>query len=105
MRSYLIIILIGLVSGFIGIVPLLRLKADKYTVISAFVFFLLMPYVIFHMNFPLVKWWLKGTVISFGLILPLAIAAGKGNKKCIFPMLLMAVVVGAFITFLGHYLL
>lgn len=105
MRSYLIIILIGLVSGFIGIVPLLRLKVDKYTIMSAFVFYLLMPYVIFHMSLPGIQWWLKGSVITLGLVLPLVIAAGRGNKKCIFPMLLMAVVVGAFITFLGHYLL
>ena len=44
MKTYLTIILIGLVSGFIGIIPLLRKKADKYTVLAGFVLFLLMPY-------------------------------------------------------------
>ena len=32
MRAYLTIILIGLVSAFIGIIPLFKRKADKYTV-------------------------------------------------------------------------
>ena len=36
MRAYLTIILIGLVSAFIGIIPLFKRKADKYTVLSAF---------------------------------------------------------------------
>ena len=45
MRAYLTIILIGLVSAFIGIIPLFKRKADKYTVLSAFVLFLIMPYV------------------------------------------------------------
>ena len=44
MRAYLTIILIGLVSAFIGIIPLFKRKADKYTVLSAFVLFLIMPY-------------------------------------------------------------
>lgn len=43
MRAYLTIILIGLVSAFIGIIPLFKRKADKYTVLSAFVLFLIMP--------------------------------------------------------------
>ena len=40
MKTYLTIILIGLVAAFIGILPLLRKKADKYSLLSAFVLFL-----------------------------------------------------------------
>lgn len=56
MRAYLTIILIGLVSAFIGIIPLF-------------------------------------------------ITSGRGSSRCAFPLLLASVVVGAFISFLGHYLL
>lgn len=101
MRSYLIIILIGLVAGFIGSLPLLRAKADKYAILGAFVLYFMMPYIIFHMQIPSVQWWLKGSVISLALVLPLVIVI----KKSAFTMLLMAIVVGGFITFLGHYLL
>ncbi len=105
MREYLTIILIGLVAAFIGIIPLLRKKADKYSVLSAFLLFFIMPYVVFHFNLPWAKWWWKGMVISGVLALPLVIAFGRGNSRCAFPLLLAAIVVGAFISFLGHYLL
>lgn len=105
MRSYLLIFLIGLVAGFIGILPLLRRKVDRYTVLSAFVFFFLMPYTVFHMRLPGVEWWLKGPLVCLVLVLPLGIAALRGYRRCVFPMLLMAVLVGAFISFLGHFLL
>ena len=105
MREYLTIILIGLVAAFIGIIPLLRKKADKYSVLSAFLLFFVMPYVVFHFNLSWAQWWWKGMVISGVLALPLVIAFGRGNSRCAFPLLLAASVVGAFISFLGHYLL
>lgn len=105
MRTYLLIVLIGLVAGFIGIFPLIRKKADKYSVLSAFVLYFMMPYIVFHLNLPGIQWWLKGIVTSLVLVLPLIIAAGRGNSRCIFPMLLMSVIVGAFISFMGHFLL
>ena len=105
MREYLTIILIGLVAAFNRIIPLLRKKADKYSVLSAFLLFFIMPYVVFHFNLPWAKWWWKGMVISGVLALPLGIAFGRGNSRCAFPLLLAAIVVGAFISFLGHYLL
>ena len=105
MREYLTIILIGLVAAFIGIIPLLRKKADKYSVLSAFLLFFVMPYVVFHFNLSWAQWWWKGMVISGVLALPLVIAFGRGNSRCAFPLLLADIVVGAFISFLGHYLL
>ena len=97
MRAYLTIILIGLVSAFIGIIPLFKRKADKYTVLSAFVLFLIMPYVVYHLSLP----WTQSAVLT----LPLVITSGRGSSRCAFPLLLASVVVGAFISFLGHYLL
>lgn len=105
MKEYLLIILIGLVAAFIGILPLLRKKADKYLMFAAFLLFFMMPYVIFHFSLPWAQWWWKGMVVSGVLSLPLVTASGKGNSRCAFPLLLAAVVVGAFISFLGHYLL
>lgn len=105
MKTYLTIILIGLVSGFIGILPLLRKKADKYSILSAFVMFLLLPYIVYRLNLPWAVWWWKGMVVGVTLMLPLAIAAGRGNSRYIFPLLLMAVIVGAFVSLLGHFLL
>lgn len=105
MKTYLTIILIGLVSAFIGIIPLLRKKADKYSILSAFFLFFIMPYVVYHLNLPWAQWWWKGMVTTTVLAMPLVIIFGKLNSRCVFPMLLMSVIVGAFISFLGHFLL
>lgn len=105
MRSHLIVILIGLVAGFTGIIPLLRQKADKYALMAAFLFFFMMPYTVYHVHLSGVQWWLKGVVVTLALVLPLVIMMGRGYKRCAFPMLLTAAVIGFFISVLGHYLL
>lgn len=105
MKENLTIILIGLVAGFIGILPLLQKKADKYSSLAAFLLFFMMPYIVFHFNLPWAQWWWKGMVISGVLALPLVFSFARGNSRCMFPLLLAAVIVGAFISFLGHYLL
>lgn len=105
MRAYLTIILIGLVAAFIGVLPLFGKKADRYTIVAAFVLFFMMPYTVYHFNLPWAQWWWKGMLISTALALPLAITCRRGCSRCTFPLLLAAVVVGAFISILGRYLL
>ena len=63
MKTHLTIILIGLVSGFIGILPLFRKKADRYSLLAAFLLFFMMPYVVYHFHLPWAAWWWKGMVI------------------------------------------
>ncbi len=105
MKTYLTVILIGLVAGFMGMIPLFRKKADKYSLLAAFVLFLMMPYLIYHCSLPWAQWWWKGMVISGALSLPLVISLGRGSSRCAFPLLLAAIIIGAFISLLGHYLL
>ncbi len=105
MKGNLIVILIGVVAGFIGIVPLLRQKVDKYWVLALFLFYFMMPWVIYRITVPGVRWWLKGAVVTLALALPLAIAAGRGYKRLVFPIIVTSAVVGFLITFLGYYLL
>lgn len=105
MKINLIVVLIGLVSGFVGIIPLLRQKAGKHFVFALFLFYFMMPYLVYHISIPGVRWWLKGAVVTLALVSPLVIAAGKGYKRCVFPMLVTSVLIGLLITFLGHHLL
>ncbi len=105
MKTHLIIILIGLVSGFIGILPLFRKKADRYSLLAAFLLFFMMPYVVYHFHLPWAAWWWKGMVISGALALPLVITSWRGSSRCALPLLVSAVVVGAFISVLGHFLI
>jgi len=105
MKGNLIVILIGMVAGFIGIIPLLRQKADKYWVFALFLFYFMMPWVIYRIALPGVHSWMKGAVVTLALVLPLVIAAGRGYKRFVFPVLITSVLIGFLITFLGYYLL
>ena len=105
MKIYLIYTLIGLVSGFLAIIPLLNKRADKYSVLSTFVMFFMVPYIISHIRLPWAVWWWKGIVVAGALALPLSIMSMKGSSRCAFSLLLTAMGVGAFISFLEHYLL
>lgn len=53
---------------------------------SVFLFYFLMPYVVYHIKLPGINEWFTGPVVTLMLVLPLVIAQGKGYKKCIFPM-------------------
>lgn len=105
MREYLLIILIGLVAAFVGIIPLLKRRVDKYTLFSVFLFYFLMPVVVYRIKLPGVNWWLSGPLVTFILGLPIVVAQGRGYKKCIFPMLLTSIGIGFFIAVMGHFLL
>lgn len=105
MKTCLLVILIGLVAAFVGVIPLLKRRVDKYMLFSVFLFYFLMPYVVYNINLTGINEWFTGPLVTFVLVLPLVIAQGKGYKKCIFPMLLTSAGIGFFIAFMGHFLL
>ena len=81
MKACLLVILIGLVAAFVGIVPLLKRRADRYMLFSVFLFYFLMPYVVYHIKLPGINEWFTGPVVTLMLVLPLVIAQGKDIKN------------------------
>lgn len=104
MKRFLLTALIGVVAGFIDIMPMIKMKLDNYAVTSAFVFYLVMPFFIFNMNLFDMPWWLKGAVITLVSALPVIIIVAKSEKASIPPMAIMAVVLGTLIGVSGHLL-
>ncbi len=105
MKVNLIMILIGAVAGLIDIMLMIRMKHDRYAIFSAFLFYFMMPFVIFNMRLFNLEWWMKGPVITFCLSLPVVIMVAKSSTKNIFPILVMSVLLGGLIGVLGHFLL
>ena len=104
MRNLLWTLLIGAVAGTIDILPMIKMKLDKYALSSAFTFYFVMPFIIFNLAFLDNLWWLKGGLITIVLSIPTTILASKADKKAIIPISMMAIVLGTAISAAGHFL-
>ncbi|MDR2966532.1 MAG: hypothetical protein LBU74_01135 [Methanobacteriaceae archaeon] len=80
------------------------MKLDKYASLSAFTFYLTMPFIIFNLNLLENIWWIKGGIVSLVLALPIIITVAKEDKMGTIPIAIMAVVLGTFIGVAGHFL-
>ena len=104
MKNIMLTILIGCIVGIIDILPMLKMKLDKYAILSAFSFYFIMPFIIFNIKFLENIWWLKGGLITFVLSIPTIIIISKMDKKSILPIASMAIILGSIIGIVGHYL-
>ena len=76
---------------------MIKMKIDKYAISSAFVFYLIMPFIIFNTTLFGMAWWLKGSVITVVLALPIVILVAKTDKKSIPLILSMSILLGTII--------
>ena len=104
MKEILFTFLIGVVAGTIDILPMVKMKLDKYALSSAFAFYFVMPFIIFNLGLLNDLWWLKGGLITLILSIPTTILASKADKKAVIPISIMAIVLGTGIGIAGYYL-
>ena len=104
MEFVLLTLLIGVVAGIIDILPMIKMKVDKYSTASAFVYYLIIPFVIFIVNWFGSLWWLRGGVVALLLALPVIILVAKEDKKSPIAMTIMSIVLGSIIGVVGHFL-
>lgn len=105
MREFLLTALIGIVAGTIDILPMLKMKLDRFAISSAFTFYFIMPFMVFNTNLFGMAWWLKGGVIALLLAIPVIIIVSKEDKKSVPPMIVMSVVLGTLIGVAGRFIL
>ena len=104
MKEILLTLFIGIVAGTIDILPMIKMKLDMYAISSAFIFYFIMPFIIFNVELFGIVWWLKGSIITLALSIPTIIIISKADKKSILPISIMAVVLGAAIGVAGYCL-
>jgi len=105
MNIFLLTLLTGAVFGTIDILPMLKMKLDKSAIISAFVFYLIIPFIVYNTNLFGMPWWLKGGVITLLLALPVIIIVAKDGIKGVAPIAVMSVVLGTLIGIVGKFVL
>ena len=94
----------GIGIGIVDIVPMIIMKLPRYTIVSSFIHFLVATVVIFHTAIPGVPWWLKGAVLGLGLMLPMLIHVGHGDRKPVPAITANAIVLGTVAGVLAHWL-
>lgn len=105
MKEILLTLLIGIVAGVIDILPMIKMKLDKYSISSAFVHYIIASFIIFNTNLFGMPWWLKGGVITLLLAVPTMILVAKDDKKSTIPMFVMSIVLGTLIGVVGNFVM
>ena len=102
--NILLTLLIGIVAGVIDVLPMIKMKIDKYSIISAFVYYLIVPFIIFSIDWFGQLWWLRGGVVSLLIAIPVIILVAKEDKKSPIAMTVMSIILGSIIGIIGHFL-
>lgn len=102
--NFLLTLLIGIMAGVIDVLPMIKMKVDKYSCISAFVYYVIVPFVIFGINWFGTLWWLKGGVVAILMAIPVIILVSKEDKKSPIAMIIMSIILGSIIGITGHFL-
>lgn len=105
MKELLLTLLTGIAAGIIDVLPMIKMKLDNYSKASAFVHYLIAPFIIFNTELFGMAWWLKGGVINLVLAIPVIILAAKDDKKSAPPMIVTSVVLGTVIGIVGYFVI
>lgn len=105
MDKILLTACVGIVVGIIDVLPMIKMKLDRYSIVSAFVFYFILPFVIFNIDLYGIAWWLKGGIVALALALPTIILVSKEDKKSVPPMLIMSVILGTVMSAIHTYLM
>ncbi len=103
MENILLTLVIGVIAGIIDIVPMIIQKADKDSIISAFVQWMVVTFVIMNIDLGVVNW-LKGLIVAVLMAAPIIILIAKKEPKSVIPILVMSMVLGSIVGFAGDKL-
>ena len=105
MKIFLLTLFTGVVAGVIDVLPMIKMKLDKSAILSAFIFYLIVPFIIYNTNLFGMSWWLKGSVITLLLALPVIILVAKEGLNAAIPIAAMSIVLGTLIGVAGRFVL
>lgn len=104
MEKILIALTLGAAVGAIDIIPMVRNKVYKYSIIAVFIQWMLLGLLI-----PFVNWgiqpWLKGMIIGFLGMVPTMVVAYDRNRSAVVPTGIFGAVFGSLLGVAGSYLI
>ena len=103
MNRLLFSAVIGVIAGFVDIVPMVFKKLKPTAIVSAFLQYFFVSIVILNLDLPGVVWWLQGALTAVALSLPIVILISENDRKSVPIVVSMAVILGTLIALAGHY--
>jgi hypothetical protein len=94
MNKWLATLLCGITAGIIDILPMIIQKLDMYAIVSAFIHWIVVAFVINYVQISL-SGWLRGMLIAEAMAAPLIIIVMKTDVSAVVPMLVMSAVLGS----------
>lgn len=98
MEKILITLIIGIIAGTIDIIPMFLQKLDRYSIISAFIQWVVAAFIISNIQFG-IGGWLKGLIVGVLMALPIIVLVMKDDIKSAVPILVMSIVLGSLVGF------
>ena len=105
MRAFLLTLMIGAAFGTIDILPMLKMKLDRYSILSAFIFYLIAPFIIYNTNLFGTLGWYKGSAVMLLLAMPVIILVARDGIKTAVPIIAMSLILGTLIGVAGRFLI
>jgi len=103
MKTFLFALGLGVVAGGIDVLPMVLKGMDKYSIISAFV-----HWVVLGIVMPYLKWnfhpCIKGLLISVLTAIPVIVIVAKEDVRAVIPMLISSIVLGVLLGFVSSKL-
>ncbi len=97
MNQFGLSLLTGLVAGGVDVIPMLLKKLPRASCLSAFVQYIVVAIVIFHIHLPGLAWWLEGGLVSLAMALPVLVLVAEKERKSVPVIAVNAVVLGVLI--------
>lgn len=98
MNKIVISLILGVTAGIIDVAPMVMKKMDRYSIVSAFIQWVVLGFIISHVELG-VESWVKGLIVAVFLSLPIAVLVAESDMASVIPILVMSAILGSIVGF------
>jgi phosphate starvation-inducible membrane PsiE len=100
MKTVLLALLSGIIAGGIDVLPMVLRKMDKYSILSAFIHWVIVGLILPYLNWNMHPT-LKGMLFAILTAIPIMLLVAKDDLQAVIPILLFSLVLGASLGFVN----
>lgn len=103
MRTFVLALLCGVAAGGIDILPMILKKMDRFSILSAFIHWVVLGLLIPYVNWTMPSC-LKGLIIAVLSAIPIMLIVAREDIQAVIPMLVFSVILGLLLGFVSSKL-